>query len=135
MIPAIDAAKLLREAMRLAPGDPLPGTMINPTVNSAYARAQHDAGYIYVACHRMVAGPSLQDVADHLGEPLWLPNTLGERDLASAQAVLRARMLDHADGEYRFAGRIQRIPVNEDTIAAAVDLITAAITHKQQKAA
>ena len=135
MISAIDAAKLLRDAMRLTPGDGLPGTVINPTVDSAYQRAQHAAGSIYLATHRMVAGPSLQDVANHLGEPLWIPNTLGERDLAIAQAVLRARMLDHATGEYLFAGRIQRVPVTETTLAEAVTLVTAAVTHKQQKAA
>jgi hypothetical protein len=135
MISAIEAAKLLLQATRLTPGDGLPGTTINPTVDSAYQRAQHEAGSIYVASHRLVAGPSLQDVAEHLGAPVWLPKTLGERELASAISVLRARMLDHATGEYLFAGRIQRVPVSESTLAEAVALVTAAITHKQQKAA
>ena len=133
MISQIEAAMLLRAAMQLSPGSRLPGTVINPTVSCAFERIQHQAGSVYVATHRLVETRSLQAVADALGEPLYLPATLDERRLLSAQAVLRARMLDHPHAEYLYAGRRQEKPVDEDTVAAAAKLITDAITCLEQK--
>jgi hypothetical protein len=135
MIGALDAARLLCQAMHLEPGDPLPGTCINPAVASAVARAEHQAGSVYVATHRLVDPPPLEAIAAAIGEPLFIPNTLGERALANARAVLAARVLDHGYAEYLFAGRAQGTPVNPATVNAAVRLLTDAITQTQREAA
>lgn len=133
MISQINAAILLRQAMQLDPGCLLPGEVINPTVSCAFERADYAAGSAYVASHRMVRTPSLQDVADHLNEPLFVPAKLDERALLHAQAVLRGRMLDHGYVHYPYAGRTQGTPINDDTVSEAVKLVTAAISLKQQK--
>jgi hypothetical protein len=135
MISMIEAASLLRQALRLQPGIPLSSTVINPTVSGAHERAQHQAGSIYVATHRLVDTPSMRQVAEMLNEPLFIQDTLGERALAEAQAVLRGRVLNVASCDYLFAGRRHSARVNEATVTAAVDLITDAITQQQQKVA
>lgn len=132
MISALEAANLLRKSTPLRPGDPLPGMRQNPVVVSIYEREDWAAGSLYVACGKVVHGRTMQQVAAALNMPLWIGDTIGERDLTRARAVLCGRMLDHAyvDTGHGMSGA----PVNEQTVAEAVNLVTAALSVKREVA-
>lgn len=134
MTPA-DASALLYQAMQLRPGDALPGTQINANVSTIYQREDWNAGSVYVAERRVVSGRSMGEIAAAIGEPVYLQDTIGERDLLNAQAILRGRMLDQAYVDYLVYGRMQGSPVNDKTVAEAVKLVRDALSMRKQKVA
>lgn len=114
----LDLVALLRRAYALKPGDPMPGTAINPTVSGACQReAYRDTGHIPMPVR------TLDQMAAAMGEPVEVPATLGEIDLLNAQAVLRGALLDLSYVEWTYRNRRQGTPVNAETIAAAVKLV------------
>jgi hypothetical protein len=128
---ALEAATLLRQAMTLQPGDPLPGVRINPNVSVIYQSEAYAAGTVYVGTGRITSGRDHDEIAAAIGEPVDVQNTLGEHDLAQAQAVLRGRMLDYAYVENKYGWA----PVNDATVAQAEKLIRAALSMRQQHVA
>lgn len=115
----VEIVDLLRRAYALQPGAPMPGTQINPTVSGACQREAHrDTGTIPLQVR------TLDQMAAAMGEPVDVPATLGEIDLLNAQAVLRGALLDLSYVDWFYRSRRQGTPVNAETVAAAVKLVT-----------
>lgn len=126
---------LLRQAMTLQPGDPLPGVRINCTVSGIHEREMHRAAQYQRGTHTLLPVRDLDEIAAAIGEPVYLQDSLGERDLLEAQAVLRGAMLDHTYVDYVVYGRRSGIPVNTATIAAAEKKVRDALSMRQQREA
>lgn len=109
----------LRRAYALKAGDPMPGTTINPAVSGACQREAYlDTGHLPRPVRTM------DQMAAAMGQPVEVPATLGEIDLLNAQAVLRGALVDLSYVEWTYRNRRQGTPVNAETIAAAVKLVT-----------
>lgn len=135
MTTTLEAAALLRLAATLQVGDALPSLRVNPMVSGIRERELHRAIQYELATHHRLPVRDLGEIADQTGEPLYIQDTIGERDLTRARAVLRGRMLDMAYVDWTYQHRLQGSPVNEETLYEATRLVTFALSMKQQREA
>lgn len=124
---------LLRQSLTLRPGDPMPGIRINDAVSGIHERDVHRAVRHYMATHANLPIRDLDEIAAAMNEPVEVQNTLGERELIEAQAVLQAKMLGLPVAEYRIDRRNGgSIPINERSVSLAIRTVTDAMAMKQQ---
>ena len=125
---SLEAAALLRQAMTLQVGDPLPQHRLNPNVVTIYHREDYATGSVYIASGQVVDCRTMEDIAQALGQALWIQDTIGEHQLGCAKAVLRGRMLDMAFVDWSYRGRLQVTPVNAETVNVAANLVNRALS-------
>ncbi|MDR3533994.1 MAG: hypothetical protein P4L90_25940 [Rhodopila sp.] len=114
-------AEALAFLATVRPGDPLVGTRINPSVSSAHARLMDAATGLGGSIKAVFAVPTLDEMADHMGVPVEIQDTVSERDLMQARAVLTAAIRGDRYVSWNYEGRSQGNPVRPETVRAAIE--------------